>query len=523
MLSTAIVVFREVLEAALIIGLVAAATNGLQGRGKWIGFGITSGVIGSIVIAWLADVISQSVAGIGQELLNAIILFLAVVMLGWHNVWMRAHAAELTVHMKRVGASASKGELPLYMLSIVVGLAVLREGAESVLFLYGMYASGTSIIQISSGSLFGLSIGVAFGAALYFGLLRIPMRMLFRITSIMLLLVAAGMAAKAASFLVQADLLPALGNAIWDTSWILTESSLLGRVLHTLVGYISSPMGVQLIFYIFTLLIIVGSMKFVDRKPQNKLTLGMGTVAILLVAIMGMKTQDANAGSFKTYSPNIEAGEVELEAYSHTMFDSANSKNGNDQYKFEIGYGIRENWFTAIYGEIEKNTTNNKNEYVATAWENIITLTDQGKYWADLGLYLEYEVSNESAGTDKIETKLLLEKQHGDFIHSFNFILERRIGTNATNETEYGYAWRSKWVFSPRFSTGIEAYGEFGEVGNPNPKDKQEHRAGPVFYGDSGKTQYGGKFKYEVGFLFGLTDATSDGTLKGVLEYEFRF
>ena len=264
-------------------------------------------------------------------------------------------------------------------------------------------------------------------------------------------------------------------------------------------------------------------MKLVDRKSQNTLTLGMGAAIVLLTAIMGLNPHDVQAATFKTYSPNTEAGEVELEVYSHTTFDNASSKAGNDKYKFEAGYGVRENWFTAIYGEIEKNKTSNKNEYVATGWENIITLTEQGKYWADVGVYLEYEVNNETGGADKIETKLLVEKQHGDFVHSFNLILERQIGSNATNATEYGYAWRSKWEFSPQLAAGIEAYGEFGEIDHPNPSNQQQHRAGPVVYGEFGKGQNGSKFKYEIGYLVGLTDATSDGSIKGVLEYEFRF
>lgn len=262
---------------------------------------------------------------------------------------------------------------------------------------------------------------------------------------------------------------------------------------------------------------------YIKTQHNNTLSLRMISIILLLLAVMVLSTQATFAATFKTYSPNIEAGEVELEVYSHTTYDSTESKNGKDKYKFEAGYGVSENWFTAVYGEIEKNKSNNKNEYVATGWENIISLTEQGKYWADFGVYFEYEVSNEAGGADKFETKLLIEKQQGDFIHSFNLIFERKLGSGASNVTEYGYVWRSKWAFSQAFAAGIEAYGEFGEVGNPNPKEQQQHRIGPVLYGEFGKTQDGTKFKYEVGYLLGLTNATSEAALKGVLEYEFRF
>jgi high-affinity iron transporter len=91
------------------------------------------------------------------------------------------------------------------------------------------------------------------GAALYLGLLRIPPRRLFAVTGWMVLLVAAGMASQAAAFLVQADMLPALGDAVWDTSAVLTEGSLVGKVLHTLIGYVSRPEGIQILFYLATL------------------------------------------------------------------------------------------------------------------------------------------------------------------------------------------------------------------------------------------------------------------------------
>jgi high-affinity iron transporter len=254
MLGAAIIVFREVLEAALIVGIVLAASTGAPRRGFWISTGLAGGVVGAGVVALFAAEIAAAAAGIGQELLNAVILLLAVGMLGWHNIWMSRHGRELAATAREVGDAVISGARPLYVLAVVVGLAVLREGSETVLFLYGIAAGGgLGVGSLLAGGTLGLAGGVAVGAALYLGLLRIPTLRLFTVTSWMVLLLAAGMASQAAGYLVQADLLPPLGDAVWDTSAVLTEDSILGKALHTLIGYVSRPEGIQILFYLVTL------------------------------------------------------------------------------------------------------------------------------------------------------------------------------------------------------------------------------------------------------------------------------
>ncbi|MGE5148255.1 MAG: FTR1 family iron permease, partial [Candidatus Eiseniibacteriota bacterium] len=270
MLASAIIVFREVLEAALIVGIVLAATRGIDGRVRWVAFGIAAGIVGSILAAAFATSISEMASGMGQEAFNAGILFLAVCMLGWHNVWMSSHGRAMAHEMRQVGSAVAAGERPLYVLAVVVGLAVLREGSEVVLFLYGIAASGGSTMSLVSGSVLGVILGVAAGAALYLGLLRIPMSKLFTVTGWLILLLAAGMAAQGAGFLVQAGVLPPLGDALWDTSEILSERSLVGQVLHTLIGYIAQPAGIQVVFYAATVAVIGGLMKLYGKAQPSR-------------------------------------------------------------------------------------------------------------------------------------------------------------------------------------------------------------------------------------------------------------
>jgi high-affinity iron transporter len=270
MLATAIIVFREVLEASLVVGIVLAASRGVPRRGVWVGGGIAAGILGATLVAACAGAIAEAVNGIGQELFDAAILFTAVAMLGWHNIWMNRHGRELASAATTLGRAVLGGSRPLYALGLVVGIAVLREGSEIVLFLYGVaIASGASGLSMLLGGLVGLAGGVAVGALIYLGLLAIPLHRLFAVTSWLILLLAAGMASQGAAFLMQANLLPALGNNLWDTSWILSENSMLGLVLHVLIGYSAQPAGIQVVFYLATLIVIGTLMRLLGRAPTR--------------------------------------------------------------------------------------------------------------------------------------------------------------------------------------------------------------------------------------------------------------
>ena len=270
MLATAIIVFREVLEASLVVGIVMAASRGVARRGVWVTSGIAAGVLGATLVAACAGAIAVAVNGIGQELFNAAILFTAVAMLGWHNIWMNRHGRELVAAAASLGKAVLGRSRPLYALALVVGIAVLREGSEVVLFLYGIaIASGVGVLSMLGGGVLGLAGGAAIGAVIYLGLLAIPVRRLFAVTSWLILLLAAGMASQGAAFLMQANLLPSLGNELWDTSSILSERSMLGLLLHVLVGYSAQPAGIQVVFYLATLLTIGTLMRVVGREPPN--------------------------------------------------------------------------------------------------------------------------------------------------------------------------------------------------------------------------------------------------------------
>jgi len=267
MLGALIIVFREVIEAGLIIGIVLAATRGVAGRGRMVTFGVVAGVIGASIVALFAGAISQAFEGAGQEIFNAAVLGIAVIMLMWHNAWMARHGREIAAEMRQVGAAVSEGARPLTALAVVVGLAVLREGSEVVLFLYGIMAQGTSQADLLLGGVLGIGAGAIFTGLTYFGLIAIPSRYIFSVTSWLIALLAAGMAAQSVQFLNAAGVLLALSQTVWDTSWLLSESTLFGHLMHTLIGYSEQPTLMQLIVYIGVLIAMYLLMRYARRQP----------------------------------------------------------------------------------------------------------------------------------------------------------------------------------------------------------------------------------------------------------------
>jgi high-affinity iron transporter len=269
MFSAAIIVFRESLEAFLIISIMVAATRGITQRGNWIAGGVILGLLGSAAVAMGMERISSLADGIGQELFNVAILLVAVAMLAWHNIWMAAHGRELALQMKSTARSVAEGGSERSVILVVIALAVLREGSETVLFLYGVATgSDNGLRDTVVGGSMGLVSGALIAGLMYWGLLRIPVSRFFAVTGVLVLLLAASMASQAARLLVQADLLPSLGAPLWDTSGVLAQTTALGTILHGLIGYDTQPAGMQVLVYVVVLLTIASGMRWVANRAK---------------------------------------------------------------------------------------------------------------------------------------------------------------------------------------------------------------------------------------------------------------
>jgi len=265
MLQIAIVVFREILEISLILGILTAATKEIEGRSKWILGGLGLGVIASFLLALSTDKISESLDGMGQEFFNGLILLSAAAMIGWTVLWMQKHAKSISGELKRLGHSIRDGKKPLYVLLVVVFLSVLRESAEIVLFTYSYYISGTALSEIIFGLIAGIIFGSMAGAALYFGIIKASGKYFFITTTWLLIFFAAGIAAQGIGFWINAEIVPALGNPIFNSSSILSQQSFFGKILTIFFGYNDHPAGAQLITYVAMLATLVVGLRIAKK------------------------------------------------------------------------------------------------------------------------------------------------------------------------------------------------------------------------------------------------------------------
>jgi high-affinity iron transporter len=256
MFQITIIVFREILEIALILSVLYASTVGVKNRSSWILGGLGAGILGSIIVAFFTDAISNSFDGMGQEVFSAAILFIAAMMIGYTVIWMKQHAKNLNKEIKDLSKAVIDGEKSLYTLFVIVSVSVLREGSEIVLFSYSYFLAGTSILELSLGGILGLILGLIAGFAFYFGLIKTLGKYFFSTTTTILIFLSAGLVASSLGYLTDADLIPTIIDQLWDSSALISDSGIMGNILHILTGYTSKPSGVQLIGYLLSLSIL---------------------------------------------------------------------------------------------------------------------------------------------------------------------------------------------------------------------------------------------------------------------------
>ena len=257
MFATGLIVFRETLEAALFIGIIAASTRGLLHRERWLALGVAAGGLGSLVLASVIGEVSSWADGVGQEIVHVAILGTALAMLAWHCIWVSPNAHHMAQDARRLGALATQGERALWAVAVAVAMAVLREGAETVLFVAGlMSAPDMAGADMAAGAALGLALGCLAGWLIYAGLGRIRPRYLFGVTHLLIVLLAGNLASQMAKIANQADWVSALADPAWDLSAYLPDGSATAMVLHGLIGFDANPSQMQLIAYLGTATLI---------------------------------------------------------------------------------------------------------------------------------------------------------------------------------------------------------------------------------------------------------------------------
>lgn len=257
------------------------------------------------------------------------------------------------------------------------------------------------------------------------------------------------------------------------------------------------------------------------------------TIATLLAAAASVLIADPPAAraEFKLHYPIITYRELEFEHNGSVTFDKSGSgKNNAQSFTYEIGYGVTPWWEPEIEGEFE--TTPGQNQrFKATSFENTFQLTEQGKYWADLGFFAEFSHAAVWTDADSFTFGPLVQKQAADLfgldlgkdtLHTLNLLVSKEVGLNHSDATPLAIAWQSRLRLNPLYEPAIEYYGQVSSIAGTSSGTGQQHRLGPALVGQYNMYQWG-KIKYELGYLFGLNRATERGALRWRFEYEKAF
>jgi len=237
-LSSVIIILGEVLEVAILISLYLALSFRSKVSYNWLGPSLLFGLIGAIIYAYCFDIVSQWFDGFGQEVINASIQVGIYVCLLLFNtiIFITNKTPAVTKYIR-------------WVMAISVSLALTREGAEIFLYLSGFYTSESLMIPVITGSILGTGIGLSLGILIYYTFINMSPRTSLYMGYILLLFVSAGIILQAVRLMIQIDWFPAQ-EIIWDVSNWLSESSVAGRLLYTLMGYEATPTLLEIQLYI---------------------------------------------------------------------------------------------------------------------------------------------------------------------------------------------------------------------------------------------------------------------------------
>lgn len=235
---------------------------------------------------------------------------------------------------------------------------------------------------------------------------------------------------------------------------------------------------------------------------------------ILCASASLLAASTAMAGPADTvYTLNVEKGETEFEwRAGYRDFAGAPSEHA---FVFDLGYSVSNRWKTELVLEYAAED-GNPGKLEAWEWENVVLLTEQGKYWADVGLFAEYE-NVFAAGPDEIKIGPMFQKEIGATIANVNLLFLREIGSGASHDTELDYTWQVKWRGKEALEWGVQGIGGFGALDDLGEGDR--HSIGPAFFGVQ-RLANGNKIAYNAAVLAGLNATAPDVTVRAQLEYE---
>lgn len=256
MFKIAVVVFRECLEIALLFGVILAATKPIHKSRVYVIMGALIGLVAAAFFAFFAGGITSSYNELGDEIVDSIVILFTALMISWTVVWMQGYSKKIRQNLSELSENINAGLASKMSLVLMVSTVILREGIEIILFVYSISSAGQiAIHDCILGFGLGALAGVATGTVIYLGLVKYAGKYIFSISTVMLTLIAAGLSAEAAGILTSSGIIEVFSEQVWDTSWVVGDGSLLGKLLNITLGYDSRPNGMQLIFYCSSILI----------------------------------------------------------------------------------------------------------------------------------------------------------------------------------------------------------------------------------------------------------------------------
>ncbi len=286
----AIIIFREFLEIVLLIGIIMAATKHIHKSKFYINIGCIIGGALSLIFAFFAQIISNLYGGLGNEIINSSILFITAIIISYTIIWMQSYTKKIKHQLGNLSNKLNKGKSSYLMLVIIAATTILREGSEIILFIYSItYAEQVKFINYILGIIFGGGLGLLTGVALYLGLITASRQYIFKISTILLILIASSLASQAIVILSSAGIINFLNEQLWDSSWIISSDSIFGKILNVIIGYDEKPNVLQFTVYVLMLMlniILINRKKLVMQKKLLKLIAELGP---MLTFIIGYK------------------------------------------------------------------------------------------------------------------------------------------------------------------------------------------------------------------------------------------
>jgi high-affinity iron transporter len=245
MLETLLITWRETLEAALVVGILLTylVRSGQGAALRYVWLGTAAAVVAAVACATASSGAVAMLDAETQEFVQALILFVAVGVLSWMVLWMHRNARSIRGDLHRQ-AERVLATGRLVGLAVIAFVAVFREGVETVLFLWGVVVqrgAQLAAMPLVAAGLGGAALAVATAWLFFRGFGFLSLRVFFRTTGVLLLLVAAGLLSSGVNKLIGLGYLPALVPQVWNTSWLVRDGSPLGAFLTALVGYRSRP------------------------------------------------------------------------------------------------------------------------------------------------------------------------------------------------------------------------------------------------------------------------------------------